>query len=38
MSEPEYEYHGVMAQTWDLFRSDTSNWDDRCLIIMSEMG
>ena len=29
MSEPEYEYHSMMAQTWDLFRGDTSNWDDR---------
>ena len=24
MSEPEYEYFGMMAQTWDLFRGDTS--------------
>lgn len=29
MSDPEYEYHGMLAQTWDLFRGDTSNWDDR---------
>jgi SAM-dependent methyltransferase len=29
MSQPEYEYHGMMAQTWDLFRGDTSNWEDR---------
>jgi ubiquinone/menaquinone biosynthesis C-methylase UbiE len=29
MAEPEYEYHGMMAQTWDLFRGDTSNWEDR---------
>ena len=29
MTEPDYEYHGMMAQTWDLFRGDTSNWDDR---------
>ena len=29
MSELEYEYHGMMAQTWDLFRGDTSNWEDR---------
>jgi SAM-dependent methyltransferase len=29
MLEPEYEYHGMMAKTWDLFRGDTSNWEDR---------
>ncbi len=29
MPEPEYEYHGLMAQTWDLFRGDTSTWEDR---------
>ncbi len=29
MSEPDYEYHGLMAETWDLFRGDTSNWEDR---------
>ncbi len=25
----EYEYHGLMAETWDLFRGDTSQWPDR---------
>ena len=25
----EYEYHGLMAETWDLFRGDTSQWQDR---------
>jgi ubiquinone/menaquinone biosynthesis C-methylase UbiE len=29
MSESEYEYYGLMAQTWDLFRGDTSQWEDR---------
>jgi ubiquinone/menaquinone biosynthesis C-methylase UbiE len=24
-----YEYHGLMATTWDLFRGDTSSWPDR---------
>lgn len=40
MSEPEYEYHSMMAQTWDLFRGDTSNWDDRFfyLDIIHESG
>lgn len=26
---PTYEYRGLMATTWDLFRGDTSNWADR---------
>jgi ubiquinone/menaquinone biosynthesis C-methylase UbiE len=40
MVEPEYEYHGMMAQTWDLFRGDTSNWDDRhfFLALIHESG
>jgi SAM-dependent methyltransferase len=40
MSEPEYEYHGMMAQTWDLFRGDTSKWEDRnfYLEIIHESG
>ena len=25
----DYEYRGLMAVTWDLFRGDTSRWDDR---------
>lgn len=29
MSQTEYEYHGLMAQYWDLFRGDTSKWEDR---------
>lgn len=28
-NEREYEYHGLMAETWDLFRGDTSQWEDR---------
>jgi ubiquinone/menaquinone biosynthesis C-methylase UbiE len=27
--EPGYEYRGLMAATWDLFRGDTSQWPDR---------
>ena len=40
MPVPEYEYHGMMAQTWDLFRGDTSNWEDRFffLEIIHESG
>ena len=40
MSESEYEYHGMMAQTWDLFRGDTTNWEDRpfYLQIIHESG
>ena len=26
---PEYEYKGLMAQAWDVFRGDTSTWEDR---------
>ena len=29
MSTPDYEYFGMVAEFWDLFRGDTSNWDDR---------
>ncbi len=29
MPEPDYEYHGMTAKTWDLFRGDTSQWEDR---------
>lgn len=29
MTSPSYEYHGLMATTWDLFRGDTSKWEDR---------
>jgi ubiquinone/menaquinone biosynthesis C-methylase UbiE len=25
----DYEYRGLIAQSWDLLRGDTSNWDDR---------
>jgi ubiquinone/menaquinone biosynthesis C-methylase UbiE len=40
MTGIEYEYHGMMAETWDLFRGDTSNWDDRAfyLEIIAESG
>jgi SAM-dependent methyltransferase len=29
MTEPAYEYHGMLANNWDLFRGDTSHWEDR---------
>ncbi|RMD61276.1 class I SAM-dependent methyltransferase, partial [Candidatus Parcubacteria bacterium] len=29
MSRREYEYHGLLATTWDLLRGDTSDWEDR---------
>lgn len=29
MTPPSYEYYGMMAEFWDLFRGDTSTWDDR---------
>lgn len=27
--DPTYEYYGMMAEFWDLFRGDTSTWEDR---------
>jgi ubiquinone/menaquinone biosynthesis C-methylase UbiE len=29
MTTPNYEYYGLMAEFWDLFRGDTSTWEDR---------
>ena len=29
MSRVNYEYRNLLAETWDLFRGDTSNWPDR---------
>lgn len=29
----EYEYSGLLARTWDLFRGDTSRWEDRFLFL-----
>jgi len=29
MTESSFEYYGLMATFWDLFRGDTSRWEDR---------
>ena len=29
MNLPEYEYKGLMAESWDVLRGDTSDWSDR---------
>jgi SAM-dependent methyltransferase len=29
MDAPDYEYRGLLAETWDLLRGDTSGWADR---------
>lgn len=29
MSQQDYEYRGMLAQSWDLLRGDTSEWPDR---------
>ncbi len=29
MTIREYEYKSLMAQAWDVFRGDTTNWEDR---------
>jgi ubiquinone/menaquinone biosynthesis C-methylase UbiE len=26
--ETDYEYRGLMAATWDVWRDDTTNWED----------
>jgi SAM-dependent methyltransferase len=33
MTEPGYEYYGMLAQNWDLFRGDTSHWEDRAFYL-----
>lgn len=33
MTDPNYEYRGLMALFWDFFRGDTSNWEDRFLFL-----
>src|SRR5438552_17766610 len=29
MGQADYRYDGMLATYWDLFRGDTSNWEDR---------
>lgn len=29
MTSPNYDYYGLLASTWDLWRDDTANWGDR---------
>ncbi len=29
MTIPDYDYHGLIASTWDLWRDDTAGWSDR---------
>ena len=29
MTVPDYDYHGLIASTWDLWRDDTADWSDR---------
>ena len=40
MSDVNYEYRDLLAQTWDLFRGDTSGWVDRFFYrdIITEYG
>jgi ubiquinone/menaquinone biosynthesis C-methylase UbiE len=33
MTDPDYEYRGLMALFWDFFRGDTSTWEDRFLFL-----
>jgi hypothetical protein len=40
MAELDYEYTGLLAATWDLFRGDTSHWPDRAFYksVIAESG
>ena len=29
MTNPDYDYYGLLANTWDVWRDNTANWDDR---------
>jgi ubiquinone/menaquinone biosynthesis C-methylase UbiE len=29
MTTPDYDYHGLIASTWDLWRDNTADWSDR---------
>jgi ubiquinone/menaquinone biosynthesis C-methylase UbiE len=29
MTNSDYDYHGLLANTWDVWRDNTANWDDR---------
>ena len=33
MPNPDYDYFGLLASTWDLWRDDTANWADRFLFL-----
>jgi SAM-dependent methyltransferase len=33
MTPPDYDYHGLIASTWDLWRDDTADWSDRHLYL-----
>lgn len=33
MRPPNYEYRGLLADTWDLLRGDTSTWPDRAFYL-----
>ena len=36
----DYDYHGLVAQTWDLHRADAENWSDSVLdhTLFAEVG
>jgi ubiquinone/menaquinone biosynthesis C-methylase UbiE len=33
MTTPNYDYYGLIASTWDLWRDDTADWEDRHLYL-----
>lgn len=40
MTQPDYQYTGLIAASWDLFRGDTSQWPDRFFFkdVIAESG
>jgi SAM-dependent methyltransferase len=33
MTQPNSDYYGLVASTWDLWRDDTANWSDRAFFL-----
>ena len=33
MNSPDYDYHGLLASTWDVWRDNTENWSDSLLFL-----
>ena len=33
MTKPDYDYYGLLADTWDMWRGDPTNQGDRCFFL-----